>query len=117
MTRLLVLAVGYCLVSLGPVQAQPSQFDGTYFQPGGTSGTGCGTTILRSALHVKDGKASMQTVTAGLLEGDVKPDGSISIPAGANHLSGKIAGSHFSGELVIGLRNSTCRFGLELDRH
>ena len=95
-------------------QAQAPRFDGVYLAPaGGASGNArCGTTRFGYPLRVKDGVASLQTVSAGKLEGPVGADGSVSVQSGAAFLAGKIAGSHFSGTLTI----QSCLFDLQYDK-
>ena len=98
------------------MSAQVATFDGNYANPAGTTGTGCATTTIRSVLRVENGQASLRTISAGVLQGAVQPDGSLMIQFGQNHLSGKFAGSHFSGELVYAGRSQSCRFNLQFDR-
>ena len=43
------------------------------------AGSSCSTTKFGFHLFVKNGQASMRTVTAGTLEGPVAPDGTVQI--------------------------------------
>ena len=90
------------------------QVGGDYGNPNGTMGTGsaCGTTRFGYRLTVRNNQAAMRTVTAGLLEGQVAADGSISIQSGSATLTGKINGPKFNGDLSLG-RAGNCRFALD----
>lgn len=92
--------------------AQPASFDGTYYPPaGGASAPRCGTKIT-APLRVNDGTASLQLVSAGLMQGPVAPDGSLAIHSGRNELMGKFSGNHFAGTLAV----QSCRFDMQYDK-
>lgn len=61
---------------------------------------------------MKNGQASMQTVTAGTLEGPVAPDGTVQIQKGNARLSRKIVGPNLTGDLSLG-RGGNCHFPLD----
>ena len=95
--------------------AQTSRYDGDYGNPNGAMGTGasCSTTRFGFRLAVKNGQASMRTVTAGTLEGPVGPDGTINILQGRTTLQGRINGPKFTGTLSMGPQ---CQFPLDYKR-
>ena len=107
------LCVG--LLAAASVRAQANKYDGDYGTPYGTMGSGsaCSTTRFAFGLKVRNGQASMQTVTQGTLEGAVHPDGSIDIAQGRATLQGKVDGSKFAGVLSI---DSNCQFQLSYPR-
>ena len=72
----------------------------------------CGTTRFGYPVRVQNGTVSLQTVSAGLLEGPLGPDGSVSLIRGDAGLQGKISGGHFSGTYAKG----RCSFPMELDK-
>lgn len=108
---IVALAIG---CHAGGAGAQGAGFDGTYRPPSGgvTGNSVCGTTRFGYPIRVKDGMATMQTVSVGLLEGRVGPDGSINITAGRAVLAGKITGGHFAGTYSVG----NCAFNLQYDK-
>lgn len=82
---------------------QPTQasggLDGVYrAPPGGVHGnSACGTTAFGYPIRVVNGVASLQTVSAGRLEGKVAPDGSLLIEEGQNSLRGQFSAGQFNG--------------------
>ena len=100
MLRLLA-AVG--LAAALPVQA--AEFDGTYRGPryGTPGGSGC-RIKYGGALRVKDGVATMPTVSSGQLTGTVAPDGSMALhgTGGSTSVTGKITGTQFAGTMLAG---------------
>ena len=97
-------------------QAQASKFDGEYVSLNGTMGNGssCSTTRFGFKLSVRNGQASMRTVTAGTLEGAVHPDGDVEIQQGRATLQGRIDGPKFTGTLAMG---NNCQFALNYTRY
>lgn len=73
--------------------------DGLYRAPaGGVRGnSACGTTSFGYPIRVINGVASMQTVSAGRIEGRVAPDGSLVIDEGRSVLRGQFSGDTFTG--------------------
>ncbi|MDQ2950380.1 MAG: hypothetical protein M3Y27_31315 [Acidobacteriota bacterium] len=112
--HLAALGVMTVLTWGGLAHSQTNNFDGVYHGPaGGTFGNArCGTTRFGYAIRVKGGVASMQTVSSGLLEGSVGPDGSLNIQAGGSSLTGKFSGSHFSGTFAV----RQCAFDMQYDK-
>ncbi len=100
--RTIMLAACTLVLSVGVVNAQ-ANFDGTYRAPAGgvTGNSACGTTRFGYPLRVSGSVASLQTVSQGELQGRVGPDGSISIQHGPANLSGRIAGSQFTGTYTV----------------
>ena len=84
--------------------------DGTYRSPTGgvTGNSACGTTRFGYPIRVVNGNASMQTVSAGRLEGPVAPDGSLLIQSGQATLRGQFSGNQFNGSYT----NGRCSFTL-----
>ena len=109
-----LVAVAFLLTGSGAARAQGGSFDGTYRPPaGGTYGnSACGTTRFGYAIRVAGGQASMQTVTVGLMQGPVGPDGSLNIVAGNAVLQGKFSGNHFAGSYTV----RSCSFNLQYDK-
>ncbi|GAC1339639.1 MAG: hypothetical protein NVSMB18_08220 [Acetobacteraceae bacterium] len=108
------LVAALTMLVAGAAHAQVAALDGTYRPPtGGAPGnSACGTTVFGYPIRVKDGAAAMQTVSAGLLEGKIAPDGSLTITAGRATLTGKFAGGHFTGSYSVG----NCMFTMQYDR-
>ena len=91
--------------------------DGVYrAPPGGVHGSsGCGTTVFSNPIRVIGGVASLQTVTAGRLEGKAAPDGSVLIEQGRSTLRGKFDGNVFNGSYTRASRG-TCSFTLHYEK-
>ena len=89
--------------TITPAWAQ-SSVDCIYRSAPASGNQQCGTTRFDYPLPVKDGTASLQTVSLGLLEGPVKSDGSVVLQAGTDELAGRI--THFSGAFT----NRNCVF-------
>lgn len=92
-----------------PMQASGG-LDGVYRAPaGGVHGnSACGTTSFGYPIRVVNGVASMQTVSAGRLEGKVAPDGSLMIQEGRSTLTGQFSPGQFNGTYS----RSNCGFPL-----
>lgn len=76
--------------------------DGVYRGRGPGNSRCGGTQSFGNPLRVENGVASIQTNTAGRIEGPVSPDGTLMIEHGRQTLQGKFNGNSFSGLLSFG---------------